>query len=391
MADLRPAKLEKGTNVLEVLTWVEQVTNYIEAGYKNDPPDTGVFKFISPLLSDCWIQPLKQIRPETRKLKEITDAIEEEAKRNDPKHTRRVRYLHLKRGNDSHSDYAERLLKDSSVIEFQSMTIDELNIHMFAKEADNQMAKMALEQLKTEKPNFRNLINTCKEYESSSWYTGRKDYARMASSKPERFCKPCNSRTHDESDCWGECQVCHQRGHQTKYCRKRGNQTDNIQPERADKVAPKGKKKRNRRTGKRATVNSNTNSRRESEEEESYSEEDSPIKRSEQPEQARMARLNLGQSRRDLNDELSNLNEAEKKRITGSFRALRASRTDTSVLQTTAHSKIVGGRECSMDSIMDSGCSFPITSTAVAEGIGAEIKPLKNKLEIIDVSDKVMG
>ena len=104
MADLRPAKLEKGTNVLEVLTWVEQVTNYIEAGYKNDPPDTGVFEFISPLLSDCWIQPLKQIRPETKKLKEITDAIEEEAKRNDPKHTRRVRYLHLKRGNDSHSD-----------------------------------------------------------------------------------------------------------------------------------------------------------------------------------------------------------------------------------------------------------------------------------------------
>ena len=103
-----------------------------------------------------------------------------------------------------------------------------------------------------------------------------------------------------------------------------------------------------------------------------------------------MVRLNVGQSRRDLNDELSNLNEAQKKQITGSFRALRASRTDTSVLQTTAHSKIVGGRECTMASIMDSGCSFPITSTSVAEGIGAEIKPLKNKLEIVDASDKVM-
>ena len=103
-----------------------------------------------------------------------------------------------------------------------------------------------------------------------------------------------------------------------------------------------------------------------------------------------MARLNIGQSRRDLNDELSNLNEAQKKQITGSFRALRASRTDTSVIQSTAHSKIVGGRECTMDSIMDSGCSFPITSTAVAEGIGAEIKPLKNKLEIIDASNQVM-
>ena len=52
MPDLRPAKLEKGTNVLEVQTWIEQVTNYIEAGFKDGPPDTGVFKFIMPLLND---------------------------------------------------------------------------------------------------------------------------------------------------------------------------------------------------------------------------------------------------------------------------------------------------------------------------------------------------
>ena len=39
---------------------------------------------------------------------------------------------------------------------------------------------------------------------------------------------------------------------------------------------------------------------------------------------------------------------------------------------------------------MDSGCSFPITSTAVADGIGAEVKPLTSKLEIIDASGKIM-
>ena len=150
------------------------------------------------------------------------------------------------------------------------------------------MAKMALELLKKDEPSFLELINTCKEIEASSWYNGRKDYARMANSKPQRYCKPCDSRTHDESDCWGECQVCHQRGHQTKFCRKRGTQTDNIQSERADKATAKGKKKRNMRAGKRATVTSNSNSRRESEEEESYSEEESPVKRSEQPEQARL-------------------------------------------------------------------------------------------------------
>ena len=39
---------------------------------------------------------------------------------------------------------------------------------------------------------------------------------------------------------------------------------------------------------------------------------------------------------------------------------------------------------------MDSGCTFPITSTAVAKGIGAEVKPLTSKHEIIDASGKVM-
>ena len=39
---------------------------------------------------------------------------------------------------------------------------------------------------------------------------------------------------------------------------------------------------------------------------------------------------------------------------------------------------------------MDSGCTFPITSTAVAKALGVEIKPLTKKLEIIDASDKIM-
>ena len=39
---------------------------------------------------------------------------------------------------------------------------------------------------------------------------------------------------------------------------------------------------------------------------------------------------------------------------------------------------------------MDSGCSFPLTSTAVAEAIGAEVMPLTQKLEIIDASNRIM-
>ena len=40
--------------------------------------------------------------------------------------------------------------------------------------------------------------------------------------------------------------------------------------------------------------------------------------------------------------------------------------------------------------MMDSGCSFPLTSTAVVEAIGAELMPLKQKLEMLDASNRIM-
>ena len=60
------------------------------------------------------------------------------------------------------------------------------------------------------------------------------------------------------------------------------------------------------------------------------------------------------------------------------------------VIPSTAHSKMVGGKCTHTDCVMDSGCSFPITSTAVAEAIGAEVMPLTQKLEIIDASNRIM-
>ena len=87
---------------------------------------------------------------------------------------------------------------------------------------------------------------------------------------------------------------------------------------------------------------------------------------------------------------MSNLNEEEKRELSGSYRCYRASNKETSVIHSTAHSKIVGGKTCDTETVMDSGCSFLIMSTAVADGIGAEVKPLTSKLEIIDESGKIM-
>ena len=120
----------------------------------------------------------------------------------------------------------------------------------------------------------------------------------MANRRPQKYCKPCDSKTHNESECWGECENCGQRNHQTKYCRYKRAQSQhqaNIKPERADEAAVKGKKKRNRRASKKATVTT-TDSRRESEEEKEYSDDDSPRKDpSDDGYTARSTRLNLGQ------------------------------------------------------------------------------------------------
>ena len=158
-----------------------------------------IYKFIMPLLHLSWRAALQQINPESKNLKELTDAIEDEAKRNDPKHTRRVKILQLKRGSDSHSEFAERLRQEGSVIEFDKMSLEEFLIHLFVREADSQMSKMALELLEKDKPSFHALINKCKEIEASVWYNGRKEFVRMANARPQKYCKPCDSKTHNES------------------------------------------------------------------------------------------------------------------------------------------------------------------------------------------------
>ena len=163
------------------------------------------------------------------------------------------------------------------------MTVAEFIIHLFIRDADNTMGKMAQEILKEEEPDVNNLINKIQEFEAESWYNQKKEYSRMATTKTQRYCKGCDSRTHDESQCWGVCPHCGQRGHQASFCRYRKNNDQKQttqQTGRAEKVAPKGKKNRKKKAGKRVATITDNGSRRESEEEEEeeISEYDSPRK-----------------------------------------------------------------------------------------------------------------
>ena len=67
------------------------------------------------------------------------------------------------------------------------------------------------------------------------------------------FCKPCNSSSHEESNCWGPCTHCGKRNHKASFCKYKDNNQSNQQTERADKATAKNRNKK--KTGKRATVN----------------------------------------------------------------------------------------------------------------------------------------
>ena len=75
---LKPKYLEKETNLLEVKHWIQQAKNYIEAGYKDCPPEKGVYKYLLPLLHHTWAKSLDKTDPYNRTLHELTDSLENE-------------------------------------------------------------------------------------------------------------------------------------------------------------------------------------------------------------------------------------------------------------------------------------------------------------------------
>ena len=95
----------------------------------------------------------------------------------------------------------DRLRETGSVIEFDNMSLDEFLIHLFIREADSQMAKIAQEILERDKPNIHMLVNKIKETEAAVWYNNKKKFGRMANMRPPKYCEPCDSRTHNESEC----------------------------------------------------------------------------------------------------------------------------------------------------------------------------------------------
>ena len=62
----------------------------------------------------------------------------------------------------------DKLREAGSVIEFEKMSLDEFLIHLFIRDVDSTMAKMAQEILERENPNINMVVNKIKETEAAT-------------------------------------------------------------------------------------------------------------------------------------------------------------------------------------------------------------------------------
>ena len=92
-----------------------------------------------------------------------------------------------------------------------------------------------------------------------------------------------------------------------------------------------------------------------------------------------------------LNAKLRNMSPEERD-IWGKeiFKALKAKSNDSPIVKGKMWSKRNGGRNTSVESIMDSGCTHPITTTGVTKALDIEIEPLEEPLLIVEASGKLL-
>ena len=324
-----------------------------------------------------WIQALDAKKLEELPLEEITEIIKEEGKLRMPVHQRRLQLLKAKRNQTRHTEFIFQLEKLMSVAEFSTMSPDEMLIHIFAETADTTMSKIALEVLASAKPTTAELRTRVTETESALWYKGTPNLGKIANhiQGEGRYCETCKGKSHNTSDCWGKCEICGKFGHKTEICRYNPANLQNNA-----KVAKK-KKKKNKKQGKSAVEKPQETETADGEESESEdeSEEDSPRYQSQRANRVgvpNLAKRTLFKTP-GLNAILSNMEiEEQRKWGEGVFQALRAKSArsqDNPTVHGTVWSKRNGGLYTEVASIMDSGCTYPLTTVAVTNAIKMEV------------------
>ena len=87
-------------------------------------------------------------------LETLSKFLLEEGKNRMPVHQSRIELLTARKaGNEKTSDWIERVHSLLKVAKVETMTLNEIGIHIFMESVDTNMTKLALEALADEKPN----------------------------------------------------------------------------------------------------------------------------------------------------------------------------------------------------------------------------------------------
>ena len=87
-----------------------------------------------------------------------------------PKHQRCIALIQAKKESEIHSDFLEQISEKFSVAEYDEMTGDEFQIHLFIESPDAHMQKLATELLGKENSTMQKLKVKVKETENALWY-----------------------------------------------------------------------------------------------------------------------------------------------------------------------------------------------------------------------------
>ena len=269
-----------------------------------------------------------------------------------------------------------------AITEWECMITDKMLINLFSEQSDGTMSRVALEILSSSNPTMAALRKKVEEIETLLWYSTKKNLGKLGMQK--RFFKPCNSSSHWEVSCWGECRICHLSGHKAEWChlaRKGGTPpttSTSTEAAKAGMEKKKKKKKKKKEAKKARDAAAGTETPMEEVDTESDSQADSPVRpvlAALSAENARAEGVNLGTSNKAYISGClkSILNNMRKEEAQDCFEALRANNRESPMTKTKVFGILTGGYET--DTWWDSGCTFAIATLQIIMELGGELQP----------------
>ena len=105
------------------------------------------------VLEHSWTERLDRRKVMDKGLEDLCKILHEEAEKKYPKHQRRIHLLKMKKlQNETNIAFLLRLRKYLEVAEVESMTPEELAMHIFIENTDGVFGKLAIDELQRRHP-----------------------------------------------------------------------------------------------------------------------------------------------------------------------------------------------------------------------------------------------